>query len=579
MRTAVVLLALLGVAQAARMQDGAGRGSIAKRKHANDENLTPEAAADLILTVPGYENDQLTSRHFGGYVTVDEAHERRLFYYFVESERDPANDPVVLWLNGGPGCSSFDGFVFEQGPFLFRLQRGGAEGRGRWVSLEPNPYAWSKVANMIFLDSPAGVGMSYSAHPSDYSVDDERTARDADAFLRGWFDRFPQYGGNQFFVSGESYAGIYVPNLVAHVLSGNERGEEPRINIVGYLVGNGCTDERYDGNAHPPFAAGKSLLPAAGFRALERACGGEYWNGTGECRKLWEDMARDLSALNVYDTLEDCYHDGPPSASSASGPGRRHRRGRRALLHASSASGPVLGGEGGALLASASSASDASASEASASEASASASASAAAAAPRSPLLSAEALAGAGLLGSWPLAGGVPRQGEEVLNWAHVGRRLGLLGLTPPCTDSTAADLWLNDPMVRDAIHAAPKSAIGPWTLCSDKISYTRTHGSMIPVHVSNTKTYGLRALIYSGDHDMAVPHTGSEAWTSELGYPVKSAWAPWFVADGQVAGYRVEYGHGLTYATVKGAGHMVPETNPRESLAMFERFLADKPL
>ncbi len=46
----------------------------------------------------------------------------------------------------------------------------------------------------------------------------------------------------------------------------------------GYLVGNGCTDERYDGNAHPPYAAGKSLLPAAGFRELHAACGGEFWN-------------------------------------------------------------------------------------------------------------------------------------------------------------------------------------------------------------------------------------------------------------------------------------------------------------
>lgn len=49
------------------------------------------------------------------YITVDESHERSLFYYLVLSERDPAADPVVLWLNGGPGCSSFDGFVYENG--------------------------------------------------------------------------------------------------------------------------------------------------------------------------------------------------------------------------------------------------------------------------------------------------------------------------------------------------------------------------------------------------------------------------------------------------------------------------------
>lgn len=54
-----------------------------------------------------------------------------------------------LWLNGGPGCSSFDGFIYEQGPFLHSIKGGN-------VSLVDNPFAWNKVATMIFLDSPSG---------------------------------------------------------------------------------------------------------------------------------------------------------------------------------------------------------------------------------------------------------------------------------------------------------------------------------------------------------------------------------------------------------------------------------------
>ena len=68
----------------------------------------------LITNVPGF-NGSLPSKHYGGYVTIDESHGKNLYYYFVQSEGDSSKDPIVLWLNGGPGCSSFDGFVYEHG--------------------------------------------------------------------------------------------------------------------------------------------------------------------------------------------------------------------------------------------------------------------------------------------------------------------------------------------------------------------------------------------------------------------------------------------------------------------------------
>lgn len=50
------------------------------------------------------------------YVSIDGSPgKKNLFYYFVISERNPSKYPVVLWLNGGPGCSSFDGFIYEHG--------------------------------------------------------------------------------------------------------------------------------------------------------------------------------------------------------------------------------------------------------------------------------------------------------------------------------------------------------------------------------------------------------------------------------------------------------------------------------
>ncbi|VAH68271.1 unnamed protein product [Triticum turgidum subsp. durum] len=184
----------------------------------------PEGAE--VTGLPGYDG-ALPSKHYAGYVTVDEQHGRNLFYYAVESERDPAKDPVVLWLNGGPGCSSFDGFVYEHGPFIFES--------GRSVKSLPklhlNPYSWSKVSTMIYLDSPAGVGLSYSNNVSDYETGDLKTAADSHTFLLKWFQLYPEFLSNPFYIAGESYAGVYVPTLSHEVVKGIQGGAKPTINF------------------------------------------------------------------------------------------------------------------------------------------------------------------------------------------------------------------------------------------------------------------------------------------------------------------------------------------------------------
>merc|ERR1712131_125511 len=99
---------------------------------------TEAACADKITWLPGLE---------------------KLRYWFVQSQSDPANDPVVVWFNGGPGCSSMEGFMAEHGPLHMNDDD----------TISMNPNAWNQKANMIYLEAPVGVGFSTGA-PSDFDV-------------------------------------------------------------------------------------------------------------------------------------------------------------------------------------------------------------------------------------------------------------------------------------------------------------------------------------------------------------------------------------------------------------------------
>ncbi|BAH94602.1 Os09g0462901 [Oryza sativa Japonica Group] len=111
-------------------------------------------------------------------------------------------------------------------------------------TLSRNEYAWNNVANVLFLESPAGVGFSYSNTSSDYDKSgDQRTANDSYIFLVNWLERFPEYKGRAFYISGESYAGHYAPQLAATILTHNMESKRMIINLQGILVGNPCLDE------------------------------------------------------------------------------------------------------------------------------------------------------------------------------------------------------------------------------------------------------------------------------------------------------------------------------------------------
>jgi len=396
-----------------------------------------------------------------------------------------------------------DGFVYEMGPFSFEYSDGGT-----WI-VGQNPNAWTKVANVIYLDSPAGVGMSYSETPADYNVDDTRTAQDSNSFLRSFFERYPQFQKNPFFIAGESFGGIYVPMLTREVVHGNEAGQKPLINLKGYLVGNGCTDVEVDNNAYLPFAVGMSLMSRASYDTIMEVCQGNPYKHRDdpECNKLQSQALKSLYAsLNIYDILEPCL-EGPPGATGTQVHSRHSFK--TWLLHELNT---LVHGEL-----------------------------------------------------KWPL--GPVRHGERVHNWKT------RFAMEAPCLDYWTAEDWFNSEEVRQAVHAPAISETGVFRICTDRINYTHNVASMIPIHEELVKEHGLHALIYSGDHDMAVPHTGSEKWIYGLELPVTRDWEAWVDSYSQVAGYTVEFGN-MVFTTIKGAGHMVPQYKPKQAFLMFSRFL-----
>ncbi|KAL2958710.1 hypothetical protein AAZX31_18G223500 [Glycine max] len=469
----------------------------------------------LITQLPGF-NANFPSKHYSGYISIDGNAEsgKNLFYYFVSSESSPEKDPVVLWLNGGPGCSSFDGFVYEHGPFNFEA----ANSKGNLPTLHINPYSWSKVSNIIYLDSPAGVGLSYSKNTSKYATGDLETASDTHVFLLKWFQQFPEFQANPFYIAGESYAGVYVPTLAFEVAKGIRSGTKPVINFKGYMVGNGVTDEIFDGNALIPFVHGMGLISDSIYENLKSSCKGNYYDAysldeNDVCYKTIEKVDRAIDGLNVYNILEPCYHF--PDAATAKENGTLPRSFKQLGVT-------------------------------------------------ERPLPVRKRMFGR----AWPFR--APVKPGLVPLWPQLAQTRHVA-----CVSDEVASSWLNNVAVRKAIHAESEKVAGPWELCSSRIEYHHNAGSMIPYHKNLTRL-GYRALIFSGDHDMCVPFTGSEAWTRSLGYKIVDEWRPWN-SNNQVAGYLQAYENNLTFLTIKGAGHTVPEYKPREALDFYSRWLEGK--
>jgi len=191
----------------------------------------------------------LQVNHYAGYIQVDKTHDDQLFFWLFESRTAPRTDPLVIWLSGGPGCSSISALFEENGPLRIKPD----------LTLTVNPQGWNQRANIIYIDQPVGTGLSYSG--TDHLIDRQYDiSAQFYAFLRGFYSAFPEYKQRKLYLTGESYAGHMIPCIARYILERNGKPGQLNIPLAGLAIGNGWVDPRSHIEAAPTAAFALGLI-------------------------------------------------------------------------------------------------------------------------------------------------------------------------------------------------------------------------------------------------------------------------------------------------------------------------------
>jgi len=505
---------------------------------------TPSAKHE-ITSLPGWKGP-LPSRMFSGYIdagTPPSGTGKMYFHYWlVESESDPMNDPVVFWYNGGPGASSLWGLLQELGPLKLNEDSYDESYNITGVpSPQRNIYSWSRAATIVAIDSPPPMGLSFCTEvgPSGNGTtcgpwkDTDVFEANHAAYVSFFNDLFPELKENGFYLSGESYAGIYVPGFANQLLE----KPIPGLNFKGLAVGDGWTG--------CPQVAGKSKIdwcidldnvglfqyPNANqgpwydveffhghyqyseelYRAIRSNCSEQMLRtaSTAElsesCRGLIEQMAEEVGGWFPYDLENDC-------VSLESTNAQDHHGINRALRHRRAVFKRIRDG------------------------------------------ISPQIPTGPGHAG-----GGKACSGNAMAEWLMLNQTLEAIGAPQ---NSNFVNL--------DNGHG---------------FSYTSNQPSVTPIYKQAVES-GLRVLLYEGDTDACGLQTAPVEdvfvpFFAEIGLNKTQRWRP-FTVDGkqQMGGYTIEWNDGLArFVSIRGAGHLVPLNKPVAALIMLECFLQDTKL
>ncbi|KAF0362260.1 peptidase S10, serine carboxypeptidase [Gigaspora margarita] len=250
-----------------------------------DKILTHDAFPEHKIKLKEPHLCDKTVQQYSGYLEVNNG--KHLFFWFFESRNKPKEDPVLLWLNGGPGVTSLLGLYLELGPCSIN-----SEGNGTIF----NPYSWINNSSIIFLDQPSYIGYSYGG---DDVSDTLTAALDVYAFLQIFFREFHNYAKLDFHLAGESFAGQWLPAIAFDINKYNYNHDAIRnfihINLESILIGNGLMNPLVQFKYYPDMACDSSYGPVLNHSTCNQL--------RKDCKQLIKLVKKYYNSKNAIDCM------------------------------------------------------------------------------------------------------------------------------------------------------------------------------------------------------------------------------------------------------------------------------------
>ena len=471
---------------------------------------------------------------YSGYLKTDIA-DTELFYIFTPSQSSPKKDPIILWLNGGPGCSSTEGFLEEIGPVKFKPYQS-----------NPilNEHSWNKNANLIFIESPGEVGYSKVKNPKFFYTD-EIQAISLNIAIQNFFKIFTEYKENTFFISGESYAGTYIPYLVKEMFKYMDTNSNAiKIKLKGILIGNPYTYEKVDfEDSIFEFSFSHALISLETFDKYLKEC--PHWpqkeniyslyhekddykydpiimegelfpwkKVTKACNEVRNETKKILKGINFYGIYKECPNEAKIKKIREEfsninydeiNKNSKYNQFKNMMYKKNKEKYYKY-------------------------------------------LLNNES------------------SGNDNIEYEIA------FDFIPSCGENHLTENFLNDDKIKEKLGVSKSIK---HQQCNLKINYKM--GDSFNFYKNDLKKLSseknFTVWLFSGTEDMAVTTLGTLRFLNELNYTIKEKWKKWKL-DGQVVGMEQIYDNNLHFVTIKNSGHMVPEDNPKVAKALLDKFL-----